>query len=415
MPNLPFRSLAGHLIRRTLGLALCCMVAVFVVQVGIMLQHQRKEFERLADEIAKTSVPLLSVSLWDIELRAVQQQVAMMAERPEVGYVMLTVGTGQQFQAGNAALQPESSSLRIAIPAPQGKSVIAELRLWPNPQFAIDEMVHTAWTVLAGYGVFTVLICSLIAYLLRRELQIPLQRLAQFASELTPQTLVQPLALDRPRRIHTDEIDLVAHGFSKLQNGLRTHIANLDKMVAERTQQLEALAEANHVLSITDPLTGCFNRRTLEPRLLEEIERAHRYQRPFSVICLDLDHFKQINDSYGHAAGDAVLCATADHLRNATRFRLDWTVRLGGEEFLIVLPETVLATALQNAERLRQLLQAEPVWFEGQRIDLTASFGVAQWQYDQASAELVQLADSLLYQAKAAGRNCIFPQLPAIE
>lgn len=415
MPNHPFRSLAGHLIRRTLGLALCCMAAVFVVQAGIMLQHHRKEFDRLAGEIAKTSVPLLSVSLWDIEPRAVQQQVAMVAERPQVGFVVLTVGTGQQFQAGDAALKSEANSLRIAIPAPQSQDVIAELRLWPNPQFVVDEMVRTAWSVLAGYGAFTVLICGLIAYLLRRELQIPLQRLAQFASELTPQTLVQPLALDRPQRVHSDEIDLVADGFSKLQNGLRAHIVNLDKMVAERTQQLEALAAANHMLSITDPLTGCYNRRALDSRMLEEIERAHRYQRPFSVICLDLDHFKQINDRYGHAAGDAVLCATADHLRSATRFRLDWTVRLGGEEFLVVLPETVLATALQNAERLRLLLQAEPVWFEGQRIDLTASFGVAQWQHDLASADLVQQADNLLYQAKAAGRNRIFPQAIAID
>ncbi|WP_394790594.1 diguanylate cyclase [Rhodoferax sp.] len=409
MPNLPFRSLAGHLIRNTLGLSLCCMVAVFVVQAAIMLQHHRAEFGHLADEVAKTSVPLLSVSLWDIEPRAVQQQVDVIAERPQLGYVLLQVGTGQTFEAGDASLRGKPGSLRVPIPAPQGSSIIGELQLWGNPHFVVTEMLHTAWTVMAGYGIFTLLICGLIATMLRRELQMPLQRLAEFASELTPQTLTQPLSLDRPRRASLDEIDLVADGFSKLQNGLRQHIANLDQMVAERTQQLEALAEANHQLSITDPLTGCFNRRTLEPRLQEEIGRAQRYQRPFSVICLDLDHFKQINDQHGHPAGDAVLRATAEHLRQSTRFRLDWVVRLGGEEFLVVLPETVLATALQNAERLRQLLQAEPLWFEGQRIDTTASFGVAQWQPEQSATELVQQADALLYEAKAAGRNRVFP------
>ena len=164
------------------------------------------------------------------------------------------------------------------------------------------------------------------------------------------------------------------------------------------------------MLSITDPLTGCLNRRTLEPRLLEEIERAQRYQRPFSVICLDLDHFKRINDRYGHAGGDAVLCATAEHLRRDTRARLDWMVRLGGEEFLLVQPETVLATALRNAERLRELLETTPVLFEGQQIALTASFGVAQWQPEQGTSDLLQQADALLYQAKTAGRNRVYPQ-----
>jgi two-component system cell cycle response regulator len=410
MPHPPFRPLAGHLIRSTLGLALCCMVGVFGVQSALMVRQHRADFQRLVDDIAKTSVPLLAVSLWDIEPRTVQQQLDLMAERPQVGYVLLMSGTGRKFEAGNVQLRQEADSRRIPIAAPQGSAELGELLLWGNPAFEVEQLFRTAWTVLAGYGLFTVLVCSLIASMLRRELQIPLQRLARFASELTPQTLVQPLVLDRPVRARSDEIDQVAEGFSTLQNGLRAHIADLDRMVAERTQQLEALAQANHLLSITDPLTGCLNRRTLEPRLLEEIERAQRYQRPFSVICLDLDHFKRINDRYGHAGGDAVLCATAEHLRRDTRARLDWMVRLGGEEFLLVQPETVLATALRNAERLRELLETTPVLFEGQQIALTASFGVAQWQPDQGTSDLLQQADALLYQAKTAGRNRVYPQ-----
>lgn len=409
MPKPPFRSLAEHLIRSTLGLALCCMVVVFGVQSALMIRQHRADFQSLVDDIARTSVPLLAVSLWDIEPHTVQEQLNLLAGRPQVGYVLLLAGTGRQFEAGNAQLGRGADSRRIPIPAPQGSAQLGELRLWGNPAFEIDAMFRTAWTVLAGYGLFTVLVCSLIASMLRRELQSPLQRLARFANELTPQTLVQPLVLDRPVRARTDEIDQVAEGFSTLQQGLRTHIANLDRMVAERTQQLEALAEDNRLLSITDPLTGCLNRRTLEPRLLEEIERAHRYQRPFSVICLDLDHFKRINDRYGHAGGDAVLCATVEHLRRATRFRLDWMVRLGGEEFLVVQPETVLATALRNAERLRELLETTPVLFDGYQIAISASFGVAQWQPDQSTSDLLHQADALLYQAKTAGRNRVHP------
>jgi two-component system cell cycle response regulator len=411
MPNLPFRSLAGYLIRNTLGLAACCMLAVFVVQVGVMLHHHKAHFQHLADEVAKTSGPLLSVSLWDIEPHAVQQQVDLIADRPEVGYALLQVGTGQQFEAGDIELRTQPGSLRIPIAAPQDGKVIGELRIWANPEFVVNEVWRTAWSVLVGYGLFTVLICSLIAYMLRRDLQQPLQHLAQFARELTPQTLVRPLRMDRPRRTRTDEIDLVADGFSKLQNGLREHIANLDLIVAERTQQLEALAEANHQLSITDALTGCFNRRHLEDRLHRELERARRYMRPFSVICMDLDFFKYINDQYGHSGGDAVLCATADRLRSVSRNQVDWVVRLGGEEFLIVLPETDEAAAWQTAERLRHLLQSEPVRYEGHSIAIAASFGVAQAQPDEDGTSLIGRADELLYQAKAAGRNRVFPPL----
>lgn len=411
MPNLPFRSLAGHLIRSTLGLALCCMLAVFVVQVGLMLQHHKVQFQHLVDEVAKTSAPLLSVSLWDIEPQAVQQQVDVIADRPEVGYVLLMVGTGQQFEAGDIHLRSEPGSLRIPIPAPQGDKVVGELRLWANPQFVVNEVRRTALSVLAGYGLFTVLICALISTMLRRELQRPLQHLAEFARELTPQTLIKPLALDRPQRARIDEIDLVAHGFSKLQNGLREHITNLDQMVAERTQQLQALAEANHQLSITDALTGCFNRRHLEERLHSELERARRYGRPFSVICMDLDHFKQINDRFGHACGDAVLCATADRLRGLSRSQVDWVVRLGGEEFLVVLPETDETAARHTAERLRRLMESDPVHFDGQPIFMTASFGVAQARPEEDGNALIVRADALLYQAKAAGRNRVFPSL----
>ncbi len=395
--------------RSTVGLALLCMVAMFAVQTAILLHQQHTVLDSLSDEIASTNLPLLSVGLWDIELQAVQQQVAAIAERPQVGYVLLTASTGQKFEAGNLQLRGAPGSHHILVPSPQGGGTVGELVFVGNRQFILDELLRTGVAVLAGYGLFTLLICGLIAYLLRRKLQIPLQQIAQFASQLTPQTLTQPLDLARPPRLRMDEIDLVADGFSTLQQGLRAHIANLDHLVAERTRQLEALAEANHQLSITDALTGCFNRRVLASRLFDELERARRYGRPISVICLDLDHFKKVNDRHGHLAGDTVLCTAADRLRSALRSHVDWVVRLGGEEFLIVLPETNLEAALLNAERLRQLLEGESVAFEGHLIPITASFGVAQCQPDEDATALLVRADDLLYQAKAAGRNRVYP------
>lgn len=405
----PFVPIANFLIRRTLVLALVCMLGVFSIQSVLMVQQNRAQFANVVDEIASISVPLLSVSLWDIELKTVQQQVDLIAQRPHVGYVRLSASIGRQFEAGDSSLRDDAGRLKFTIPAPKPGSAVGELTLVANQKYLINELIRSAWFTLAGYGIFTALVCALIATMLRRNLQIPLQHMAQFATDLTPQTLTQPMLLARPPRQSVDEIDLVADGFSTLQNGLREHIAHLDDKVQERTQQLKTLAEANHLLSITDTLTGCLNRRSLEARLLEELERGKRYQRQVSVICLDLDHFKRVNDSFGHAGGDQVLRVVADQLKHSTRLNVDWIVRLGGEEFLVVLPETTLVTAVIHAERLRELICAKPVDFEGQPIRVTASFGVAQWHFPEDAQTLLGRADSLLYQAKADGRNRVYP------
>ncbi len=409
MQGAPFRPIASYLIQRTLVLALLCMTGMLAVQSILITQKSRAQFNQAVEEIGRISVPLLTVSLWDIELKTVQQQIDLIAQRPEIGYVGLTASIGKRFEGGNLQLRDEPVSLRMQIPAPREGSSVGELVLVSNQGFLSNRLIADAWTIFLGYGAFAGLVCGLIAYMLRRHLQMPLQRIALFASDLTPQTLTQPMQLQRPARASVDEIDLVADGFSKLQQGLREHIENLDKKVVERTLQLEQLAQANHLLSITDTLTGCLNRRSLDTRLVEELERCKRYERPISVICMDLDHFKRTNDQFGHLGGDQVLRTVADRLRQSVRLNLDWIVRLGGEEFLIVLPETGLDKALLQAERLRKTLQAQPIRFEDQFIAITASFGVTQWRREEDGHGLLARADRLLYEAKAAGRNLVYP------
>ncbi len=414
-PAQPFRPIASNLIQSTVILAVVCMIGLFVAQSLLMVQRHSRQFQQEVDEIARNSVPILSISLWDTELKTVQSQVDLIARRAQIGYVQVSASGGRKFEAGNPALKDGPVSLRIKIPAPEGADPArgrpGELSLVGNQQFLLGDVFQNALSVLVGYGIFTALICGLIAYMLRRELQIPLQHMALFATQLTPRTLTQPLDLNRPRRANVDEIDQVADGFSKLQHGLREHITRLDHMVEERTAQLKTLAETNRVLSITDELTGCLNRRTLDARLREELARSHRYLRNLSVICLDLDFFKHINDGYGHAAGDEVLRSVGQLLRNSTRLNLDWIVRMGGEEFLIVLPETELEPALAHAERLRGIIEAQPVSHEGREINITASLGVAQWKPPESGQSLVMRADAHQYEAKEAGRNQVFPPL----
>lgn len=160
-------------------------------------------------------------------------------------------------------------------------------------------------------------------------------------------------------------------------------------------------------LSATDPLTGLMNRRAFEERLVEETARARRYGRPLSMAMIDIDYFKQFNDTYGHAAGDECLRNVAATLRNRLRTG-DVVARYGGEEFVILLPETQAHTAVAIAEQLRRAVAATPIRIPGVRdpTPVTISIGVSTWpEHGQEISRLQERADDRLYQAKLAGRD----------
>ncbi|HEX9171430.1 MAG TPA: GGDEF domain-containing protein [Telluria sp.] len=165
--------------------------------------------------------------------------------------------------------------------------------------------------------------------------------------------------------------------------------------------------------ALRDHLTGCFNRRYLHEVLLDsESARAARFRHPAAVILCDLDRFKQINDTHGHGGGDTVLVAFAALLKHSTRAHIDSVVRYGGEEFLLILPETDLASAVVLAERLRAAFHdsAVPGADGKSTIAVSASFGVAAASFAAGSAgaslsDLIASADALMYQAKKNGRN----------
>jgi len=159
-------------------------------------------------------------------------------------------------------------------------------------------------------------------------------------------------------------------------------------------------------LSITDPLTGLFNYRHLVTMLDQEMERTRRTGLPTGFIMMDLDHFKQVNDTYGHPAGDMALRWASRIFRENIR-RIDIPCRYGGEEFAIILPGTDLTQAINLAERLRRILSESPLAFESQFIQLTASFGVISYTgRNRSSVErFFDCADHMLFRAKMQGRN----------
>ena len=172
-------------------------------------------------------------------------------------------------------------------------------------------------------------------------------------------------------------------------------------------EQLTNLNQRLERLAITDDLTGLYNRRQATHRLEEHWAYADRYHRPISVITLDIDHFKDINDHYGHAAGDTVLRTVADILRSCVR-STDTVARIGGEEFLILLPSQTLQEAEICAQRCRQAILQNAFEHAGAEIRATISAGVATRRAGMHQcADLLADADAALYAAKHAGRNAV--------
>ncbi|MGD9368840.1 MAG: diguanylate cyclase [Desulfobacteraceae bacterium] len=176
-------------------------------------------------------------------------------------------------------------------------------------------------------------------------------------------------------------------------------------------QSLKKANEEIRLLSITDPLTGCYNRSYLNEHLPHELRRAQRYSHQLSVILADIDHFKKVNDTYGHQAGDDVLKAFSRCIGRQVRKKIDWVVRYGGEEFMIVLPETNCFGADSMANRLRCAVEKKKISFGDAAIQITASFGGTCVAFEDKSMDdvtmdqLIYRADEKLYQSKENGRN----------
>ena len=156
--------------------------------------------------------------------------------------------------------------------------------------------------------------------------------------------------------------------------------------------------------SETDSLTGLFNRRTFLKKIENEAMRFKRNKKPFSLLFADIDFFKKVNDTYGHAAGDDVLISVSN-LLNTEKREVDQVGRWGGEEFLLLLPETNLGGAAQHGNKIRELVSAKPIIYEEQEIHITMSFGVSEYSGDSNIEKTIDQADQRLYQAKNTGRN----------
>ena len=281
-----------------------------------------------------------------------------------------------------------------------GQEVLGSLRRVPRVGWAVltEIPVDSAYQQVRQFRDLTLaivagllLIVTAIAYHLALLIVRPLERLTKGAAEVAE----GDLAVDLPQA--TGEVGDLTYVFNHMVDRLRQSRQDLDAVNETLRQQNEELER----LSASDSLTGLSNRRILTQRLSDELLKAQRQSHSFTVLMLDVDHFKKYNDAHGHPAGDEVLKKVANILRNCTRAG-DCTARYGGEEFAVLLSGKGGDTALQLAERIRERVAAEE--FVGGKV--TISGGIAEFPHHGHTADaVISSADEALYEAKREGRN----------
>jgi diguanylate cyclase (GGDEF)-like protein len=200
-------------------------------------------------------------------------------------------------------------------------------------------------------------------------------------------------------------LEINRENFHKLLGASPSFSQGIMRLLSSRLREASEAVERETMAKIRDPLTGLYNRRFMEGALEQELLRAARADYPVSLILMDIDLFKSLNDTYGHPAGDEMLRRLGELIFEHVR-RADVACRYGGEEFLIILPETELEIALQRADQLRVAFASMAVDHNGKKLQRTISIGVSAYPNHGATpSQLILTADKALYQAKVSGRD----------
>jgi diguanylate cyclase (GGDEF)-like protein len=295
----------------------------------------------------------------------------------------------------------------IRYTGPRGNAVIGTLKRVPQLEWGIvaEKDAGKAYLQIIRLRNLTFILVTavllaigLCAYFLGLAMVRPLGLLTRGASRVS----AGDLEVDVPVRTRSEIgylTEVFNHMVARLRQG-REELANANEALREKNKELEKL-------STTDSLTGLFNRKHLMEKLNLELGRSARYQHDFTLLIIDIDHFKRYNDTYGHLAGDEVLRRMGAILKESIR-KSDYAARYGGEEFIVLLPETGVDAGVQMAERIRRQMAEQEMGSDTNRTNVTISAGAASFpDYGEDAETLIRNADEALYEAKRRGRNQI--------
>ncbi len=412
------QALSWQLLKAVLSIYFAITLLVTLAQMGIEYVHTRKTIETELSSVERTFSPALTTALWELnheQLEALHQgiidlpiissmRVVDARGRPLIDDVVQSALGGQITHTFKLAHQFSGEEIFLADVsfAATGDVVFERLRVG-------FQMI--AFSALIKSTVLTMLFL----WAFRRRLGVPLQKLTDAVSAIDLDSLGDKHHLDL-QQVQANELTELETAFNRMLQRLdEERIAHyseleainrrLEKQVVDRTYDLQLANQQLEQLVRTDPLTGIANRRHFVERIQIEIQRARRENIPLSLLMMDLDHFKRINDTWGHAAGDEVLRNFAGAVGELLR-ATDMLARLGGEEFALLLPNTAQDGAIEVATRILGVVHQQSIDCDGEQIQYNVSIGTALLAEHETRYEcLLQRADEALYRAKENGRD----------
>lgn len=405
--------------------ALVGLIAIFLQGYALVLQ-EREEANAMLVRIDEAAVPALEHALWDVNDPQVDVVLGGIAQMRDVAWVSLVDENQKRRSRG---VLPEGATLErrypLAIEGAEGVS-LGELHVVLKRDIGLERaearVIRGSLTLLLTLAIAV----ALFVHLMNEHLVRPLGRLAAGVAAYSPDRDVAPSGRtpDDPGPT-TTEIRVLAEALDAMHSRIRrdsnelAHLAEdleiqqeqMEAVVQQRTAELEeknrelaTQAATLESIANTDALTGAASRRKLLELGRRECARSLRDARPLTVLALDIDHFKQVNDMHGHAAGDLVLKIVVACCQSQLRNN-DVLGRLGGEEFAVVLPGADATSAQRVAERIRERIAMTPIVLEAHTVHVTASIGMATFDGAKPFESLLADADAALYRAKREGRN----------
>ncbi|MCJ8207901.1 diguanylate cyclase [Pseudomonas sp. RGM2987] len=426
-----FSSLGRRLVFATLVFCLVFTLAMVTLRTWLAWESNLSEMNSELALIDQVFQNTLAHAIWEMDRESLNQQVTSVASAAPVGRVVLNIlRPGQlpeiielnRYAAGQSGVAPVLHRQLVAQPYAGAHEKVGELIIEGDNQLLWERLWGEARSIVITQVIQSLLLAGLVMTMFNRLVTVHVVHIARHLGQLAPQTLSRHLKLQRAAN-RQDELSLLEAQVNELQDNLNAHLARqhsdelaiaasrdqLAELVEARTAELKAANQSLEALSRHDALTGLANRRYFDELKEIEFRRAIRHKTPLAVLMCDVDFFKIYNDTYGHMQGDECLKQIAETLRSVFGRSGEVTARVGGEEFVVVLPNVDAGQACEAAQRVRASLAERELPHSGSQVSpfVTLSIGVAVLDPDTMDHfdQLLQRADQALYRAKHQGRN----------
>ena len=377
----------------------------------------RESLARLAEAALRSDVQLRGVILYDASGQVTAQAGRMSAPAPRLDGAIQIVQTkeflvvAQPIYAATSVLQDDvyapvpdvASRIRATESRLLGYAVV-EMSLEALAQQLRDLLIWSLATAVGG-----LMLAGVMASVLADLVSVQIGRINHVVQRVGEGQLDE-----RVDEANSGILRPLAKGINAMVARIATTQEELQQQITQATQELRDQKDAAELAARTDSLTGVASRRAFSEAAEAEMQRALRYRSELSLLMMDLDHFKVVNDTHGHVTGDAVLVSFAQTVQQLVR-KVDLVARLGGEEFVVLLPNITAEQATALAERIREAVYHSHLLVEGKPLQFSVSIGVAQFDRRELSLTgWMARADAALYQAKAQGRNRVVLEMSEV-